>query len=63
VIAPALLDLAAATICMGDLDEGEQWLQRAGRALEQIPARYQAACSHCARMLGAAAAGSTRRSR
>ena len=33
VIAPALLTLAAATIFMGDLDEGEQWLQRAGRAL------------------------------
>jgi len=33
VIAPALLTLAASTIFTGDLDEGEQWLQRAGRAL------------------------------
>ncbi|HWN01056.1 MAG TPA: LuxR C-terminal-related transcriptional regulator, partial [Streptosporangiaceae bacterium] len=34
VIAPALLTLAASMIFTGDLDEGEQWLQRAGRALE-----------------------------
>jgi LuxR family maltose regulon positive regulatory protein len=33
LIAPALLTLAASTIFTGDLDEGEQWLQRAGRAL------------------------------
>jgi LuxR family maltose regulon positive regulatory protein len=34
VIAPALLTLAASMIFTGDLDEGERWLQRAGRALE-----------------------------
>ena len=34
VIAPALLTLAASMIFMGDLDEGERWLQRAARALE-----------------------------
>ena len=34
VIAPALLTLAASMIYTGDLDEGERWLQRTGRALE-----------------------------
>ena len=34
VIAPALLTLAASMIYTGDFDEGERWLQRAGRALE-----------------------------
>jgi LuxR family transcriptional regulator, maltose regulon positive regulatory protein len=34
VIAPALVTLAAAVIWTGDLDEGEQWLQRAARALQ-----------------------------
>ena len=34
VIAPALLTLAASMIFTGDFDEGEQWLQRTGRALE-----------------------------
>ncbi len=34
MIAPALLTLAASMILTGDLDEGERWLQRAGRALE-----------------------------
>jgi LuxR family maltose regulon positive regulatory protein len=33
VIAPALLTLAASMIFMGDLDEGERWLQGADRAL------------------------------
>jgi LuxR family maltose regulon positive regulatory protein len=34
VIAPALLTLAAAVIWTGDLDQGEQWLQRAELALQ-----------------------------
>jgi LuxR family maltose regulon positive regulatory protein len=34
VIVPALLTLAASMIYTGDLDEGERWLRRAGRALE-----------------------------
>jgi LuxR family transcriptional regulator, maltose regulon positive regulatory protein len=34
VIVPALLTLAASMIFAGDLDEGERWLRRAGRALE-----------------------------
>jgi LuxR family transcriptional regulator, maltose regulon positive regulatory protein len=34
VIVPALLTLAASMIFTGDFDEGERWLQRAGRGLE-----------------------------
>jgi len=34
VIAPALLTLAAAVIWTGDLNQGEQWLQRAEQALQ-----------------------------
>jgi LuxR family transcriptional regulator, maltose regulon positive regulatory protein len=34
VIAPALLTLGASLIYVGDLDEGERYLQQAGRALE-----------------------------
>jgi LuxR family maltose regulon positive regulatory protein len=34
VIAPALVNLAGALIWVGEFDEGDHWLQRAGRALE-----------------------------
>ncbi len=34
LITPALVTLAAAVIWMGDLNEGERWLQRAARALQ-----------------------------
>jgi LuxR family transcriptional regulator, maltose regulon positive regulatory protein len=34
LITPALVTLAGAVIWTGDLDEGERWLQRAGRALQ-----------------------------
>jgi LuxR family transcriptional regulator, maltose regulon positive regulatory protein len=34
VISPALITLAAALIWTGDPDQGERWLQQAGRALE-----------------------------
>jgi LuxR family maltose regulon positive regulatory protein len=34
LITPALLTMAAAVIWMGDLNEGERWLQRAARALQ-----------------------------
>jgi hypothetical protein len=33
VIVPALVTLAASMIFMGDLDEGERWLQGADRVL------------------------------
>ncbi len=34
LVTPALVTLAAAVIWMGDLDEGERWLQRAAQALQ-----------------------------
>ena len=34
VIAPALMTMAGTSVWLGELDEGEQWLRRTGRALQ-----------------------------
>jgi LuxR family maltose regulon positive regulatory protein len=33
IVAPALVTLAAASVCTGDFDDGKRWLQRTGQAL------------------------------